>query len=173
MAECPNCERGFTGRVCPRCGWTAERSHSVSDRNAWKTECEWLTAGRRCLIRPSAALDGGRQFCSWHHAVALMGSPRVADHFESYEAYVIDLEDRQACAMETHYPVSITFAWVCGEPLNATPKACASETCAIRLAQEAESPLPPTGALHGRAAIAQILERITAAMTPAYPEVPP
>jgi hypothetical protein len=115
-------------------------------------------------------LDGGRQYCSWHHAVALSGAPRSADHVESYEAYVLDLETRHVCMMETHYPVRITFAWVCGEPLSAKPTPCASETCAVR--RRDEEPLPPLPPSQGRQVVAELQARLGAKLG-AIPPIDP
>jgi hypothetical protein len=115
-------------------------------------------------------LDGGRQYCSWHHAVALSGAPRIADHYESYEAYVTDLEDRHVCTMETHYPARITFAWVCGDPVSAKPTPCASETCAVR--RRDEEPLPPLPPSQGRKVVAELQARLGATMG-AMPAIDP
>ncbi len=112
-----------------------------SDVKVWPDECAWTTQGRPCRIRPSAHLSGGRAYCSWHHYIALMGAPRLADDFETYAEYVQDLQDRNICAMETHYPAPITFAWTRGERRpEAITERCASYTCSVRLRQEAQTP---------------------------------
>lgn len=182
MPECPDCEHKFTGKTCPRCGW--ERAAGpvggpVRDpAKEWKTECEWTTQGRRCLIRPSAQLDGSRQYCSWHHAVALMGSPRIADHFDSYEAFVKELEAKSVCVMESHYPALVTFSWVCGERTRAhVPEPCRAAACSVRIRQEQREAVTPYSAQEHKAAadsVQQILAGSGSAPSRAgIPEIDP
>lgn len=176
MPECPNCEKFFKGRACRTCGWTAEKTPALGEgkRWVWKTECEWLTDGRRCLIRPSATLDGGRQYCAWHHAVSLMGTPRAADHYPSYGAYVEDFRTRGHCIMETHYPTRVTFSWICGEAVSAKPEPCGAAACTIRIQQQATMPAPRLSSGEHKAAAALVQRVLGGELTidQAYEELP-
>lgn len=160
--ECPDCSTKFTGERCPTCDWQTEPKPEAGKRPGWKTMCEWMTASKRCLIRPSAIVEGGRQYCSWHHTIALMGAGKLAAHFDSYEAWVGLIEGQGRCAMEAHYPARITFAWVCGEAVQGVASPCASSTCSVTRKREDATPSSPVSPSQYRREVAPLVQLVLA-----------
>ena len=92
---------------------------------------------------------GHKQFCQWHYCCS--HDPRLADQYDVFEEFVLDLLQRNLCTVWTHYRTAYLWAAVTGtEPPAHEPTPCGNRGCGLAPVEVPEDFTPATAAAQVR-----------------------
>ena len=153
--ECPDCERRFSGAICPSCGWTPPRAKPVE-----LPTCAWETDGKRCVLLATVwlGLHAHRDahgdltrpgHCGWH--ALCRDSPARADDFDEFERWQFQLLEHGYCNQFTHHRASYVWEALRGhwqpDAERERVKPCGAATCCVHDLNPAHGkPAPPAQA---------------------------
>lgn len=118
---CESCSRPYQG-------FSGPARRQIDTTPTWDRDCQWSAKAGRCRMRATIQESGGKQFCQWHYCCS--HEPRLADDYEAFEEFCLDLLIRNHCTVWTHYRVSFLWAAITGtEPPISEPTACGQRGC--------------------------------------------